>query len=122
MTGQVKLVTVGNRAQVQIQPILTDEEIVEHEPEDVIDVEPVEPTFKDEIQATVKAKRAEVIAAFKKWMKYWADFGADTLVLEECPHLTFTDFAIVRTWLEDEGFEFSKPRWFSKRGTIIKLA
>ena len=54
-------------------------------------------------------------------MAFWADFGTEVLVLEECPVLSHTDLPIVRQWCKDEGFEVTDPRWLSKVGTRVRL-
>jgi hypothetical protein len=111
MTGKVKLVAVGNQVEAVVDQPIEDPE-----------VEPEPSAFKAEIEALIEARKTEVVERWKKWMLFWADFGATTLVVEECPVIGHDDREIVIAWCSSEGFEIKKPRWMSKVGTTIVLA
>jgi hypothetical protein len=69
-------------------------------------------TFRDRVKSITEKRQAEIILAVQKCIAFWAEFGAEELILAQLPiTLSETDRAFVATWLEEDGFSVKRNRW-----------
>lgn len=73
----------------------------------------------EEVAQIVADERARVTGLLRRWIAWWAEIGAKTLIVEECPAVTSRDLDYVISWLEEEGFTVRKPRLWGRWEVVL---